>query len=138
VGQPAAKQGDRITAMDIHVVMVPSPPGSPVPTPLPGHVFDGFITEGLSRDVFIEGRAAAVVGSVARTNLAQHSPMPPGVSYQTPPSFEGRITTGSTTVFINGKQAARAGDSALTCNDPPLPPPGAGTVVVSGASVLIG
>ena len=30
MGQPAAKQGDQITAVDMHIVMVPSP-GGPVP-----------------------------------------------------------------------------------------------------------
>ena len=37
---PAAKQGDRVQAMDTHIVMVPSP-GGPVPTPTPGHPFSG-------------------------------------------------------------------------------------------------
>jgi uncharacterized Zn-binding protein involved in type VI secretion len=137
MGQPAAKQNDRITATDTHVVMVPSASGQ-VPTPLPGHVFDAPLTEGLSADVRIQGRSAAVVGSVARTNLASHMPMAPGVAFQTPPTFEGRITMGSTTVFINGKQAARAGDPAITCNDPPSPPPGLGRVVVAGPTVFIG
>ena len=34
MGQPAAKQGDHITAIDTHIIMIPSP-GGPVPTPLP-------------------------------------------------------------------------------------------------------
>jgi uncharacterized Zn-binding protein involved in type VI secretion len=42
---------------------------------------------------------------------------------------------GSATVMINGKPAARAGDTAMTCNDPsPLP---VGTVVATG-TVMIG
>ena len=41
MGQPAAKQGDQMTAVDMHIVMVPSP-GGPVPTPLP-HPFMGII-----------------------------------------------------------------------------------------------
>ena len=34
MGQPAAKQGDKVVATDIHIVNIPSP-GGPVPTPLP-------------------------------------------------------------------------------------------------------
>ena len=34
MGQPAAKQGDQITGIDTHIIMIPSP-GGPVPTPLP-------------------------------------------------------------------------------------------------------
>jgi uncharacterized Zn-binding protein involved in type VI secretion len=117
--------------------MVPSASGQ-TPTSLPGHVFNAPLTRELSSDVFIDGSPAAVVGSIAMTNLAQHPPMPPGVAYQVAPSFEGRITMGSTTVFINGKQAARAGDPAITCNDPPSPPPGTGRVVVTSSTVMTG
>ena len=138
MGQPAAKQGDSIVGFDIHIVMVPSASGQ-VPTPLPGHAFNAPLTEGLSSDVYIDGKPAAVVGSVARTNLGQHPPMPPGVSFQPPgPTFEGRITMGSMVVSVNGKQAARAGDPALTCNDPPLPPPGTGVVQVASSTVFVG
>lgn len=137
MGQPAAKRNDRITATDTHVVMVPSASGQ-VPTPIVGHVFNAALTEDLSPDVYFDGQPAAVVGSIARTNLTRHPPMAPGVAFQTTPSFEGRITLGSNTVFVNGKAAARSGDSAVTCNDPPTPPPGAGSVVVESSTVFIG
>ncbi len=133
----AAKQGDTIFNHDTHIVMVPSASGQ-TPTPVEGHVFNASLSEGLSADVKIEGKAAAVVGSVARTTLKDHPPMAPGVAYQTPPTFEGQVTMGSTTVFINGKAAVRAGDPALTCNDPPLPPPGTGLVQVQQSTVSIG
>ena len=55
MGQPAAKQNDHIFATDTHIVMVPSPSGQ-VPTPIPGHVFNAPMLEGLSADVFIDGR----------------------------------------------------------------------------------
>ena len=42
---------------------------------------------------------------------------------------------GSATVKINGKKAARNGDTAETCNDPSDLP--AGTVIASG-TVMIG
>jgi uncharacterized Zn-binding protein involved in type VI secretion len=133
----AAKQGDLIVGTDTHVVMVPSPSGQ-VPTPTPGHIFKAPLSEGLSSDVMIEGKPAATVGSVARTNLAEHMPLPPGVAFQFLPSFEGRITLGSATVLINGMPAARAGDPAITCNEPPIPPPGLSSVQVPFSTVNIG
>jgi uncharacterized Zn-binding protein involved in type VI secretion len=130
MGQPAAKQGDQVVATDIHIVMIPSP-GGPVPTPLP-HPFAGQLDGGLSTDVNIEGKPAAVQGSTA-TNLPAH--VPQGGPFQQPPKNKGTIQLGSTTVFINGKPAARNGDLALTCNDPADLP--AGTVIAAGR-VLIG
>jgi len=134
----AAKKDDTIyNGNETHIVMVPSPSGQ-TPTPTPGHVFNALISADLSSNVNIEGKPAAVVGSGARTSLAQHPPMAPGVSFQIPPTFEGKITMGSSTVFINGKPAARHGDSAITCNDPPMLPPGTGQVRVTQSTVSIG
>ena len=130
MGQPAAKQGDQVMATDTHIVMIPSP-GGPVPTPLP-HPFTGQIDGALSSDVNFEGKAAAVVGSTA-TNTPSH--IPQGGSFQKPPSNKATIQLGSGTVFINGKQAARNGDTALTCNDPADLP--VGTVMAVG-TVFIG
>jgi uncharacterized Zn-binding protein involved in type VI secretion len=129
MGQPGAKQGDRVTAVDTHVVMIPSP-GGPVPTPLP-HPFSGIIGGGLSPDVRIMGCAAAIVGSTA-DNLPPH--IPQGGPFQRPPSNRAQLITGSPTVFIDGKPAVRNGDTALTCNDPADLP--VGTVVAVG-TVLI-
>jgi uncharacterized Zn-binding protein involved in type VI secretion len=52
-----------------------------------------------------------------------------------PPSNRATIIKGSATVFINGKLAARSGDTAMTCNDPVDAP--VGTVVAVG-TVMIG
>ena len=133
MGQPAAKQGDKITGTDTHIVMVPAPPGSPVPTPLL-HPFDGIINGGLSSDVNIMGMPAATVDSTA-DNTPAHSPTAPGSSFQSPPGNKATINTGSSTVKINGKLAARNDDTAMTCNDPEDLP--VGTVVASG-TVSIG
>lgn len=129
MGQPAAKQGDQITATDTHIILIPSPP--PVPTPLP-HPFMGIIDGNLSSDVNIMGMPAATVDSTA-TNTPSH--IPQGGPFQTPPSNKGTIKMGSGTVKINGKAAARNGDTAETCNDPADMP--IGTVVASG-TVMIG
>ena len=132
MGQAAAKQGDRVTATDTHIVMVPSATGQ-IPTPLP-HPFSGIIQGQLSSDVNVMGRPAAVVGSTA-DNTPRHVPTPPGVGFQRPPTNRATITTGSATVRINGKPAARNGDTAVTCNDPVDLP--VGTVVATG-TVMIG
>ena len=132
MGLPAAKQNDRIIGVDIHIVMIPSP-GGPVPTPLPSP-FVGTINGGCSTDVKIMGQPAAVLGSTANN---QPSHIPAGGPFQKPPTNQGKIMIGSPTVKINGKMAARMGDSAMTCNDPADMP--AGTVMVVGPrTVMIG
>ena len=129
MGQPAAKQGDQITAMDTHIILVPAV--VPVPTPVP-HPFVGIIDGGLSSDVKVMGRPAATLGSTA-TNTPPHVPI--GGSFSVPPTNKGTIIAGSATVLINKKPAARNGDKAMTCNDPaPMP---VGTVVAVG-TVMIG
>ena len=130
MGQPAAKQGDQITATDTHIILIPSATGT-VPTPLP-HPFAGIIDGALSSDVKIMSMPAATVDSTA-TNTPSH--IPQGGPFQTTPSNKGTIKMGSSTVKINGKAAARNGDTAETCNDPSDLP--IGTVVASG-TVMIG
>lgn len=127
MGQPAAKENDLAVGVDIHVVLVPSP-GGPVPTPLP-HPFSGPLDTDLSQDVEIEGRAAATKGSIA-TNKPPHIPTPPGTSFQSPPEDKGTVSTGSATVNINGKQAARVGDTVDSCEGV--------SVIVGSSTVLIG
>ncbi len=123
MGLPAAKQGDQITAIDIHIIMIPTP-GGPVPTPLP-HPFMGIIDNNLSPDVKIMGMPAATVDSIA-SNLPPH--IPQGGPFQKPPTNKATIKMGSVTVKINGKMAAKNGDMAMTCNDPADMP--AGTVFI--------
>jgi len=128
MGQPAARQGDRIVAVDTHLIQPPGP-SSPVPTP---HPFSGIIDGGLSGDVTINGFAAATVDSTA-TNTPPHIPI--GGTFVTPPSNKATIVTGSDSVTINGRKVARAGDTAKTCNDPTDLPVG---TVVSVGTVVIG
>jgi uncharacterized Zn-binding protein involved in type VI secretion len=98
MGQAAAKQGDRIIGNDMHQV-------GGVATPMP---FTGLLMQGLSSNVNIMKKPAATVGSIA-INTPPH----PGATA----SNIGRIIMGSSKVMINGKPAARSGDTALTCND---------------------
>jgi uncharacterized Zn-binding protein involved in type VI secretion len=133
MGQPAAKQGDKITHIDTHIVMVPTPPGAPVPTPLP-HPFSGIINGALSNNTKIMGQPAAMVGSTA-DNTPRHLPTSPGTSFQKPPSNKATIQSGSQTVMINDRPAARNGDDAFTCNDPADRPEGK---VIAVGTVMIG
>jgi uncharacterized Zn-binding protein involved in type VI secretion len=129
MGLPAAKQGDKVVATDIHIEMVPSP-GGPIPTPLP-NPFMGELDGDLSSDVNIEGKPAAVVGSTATNSPAHNFKSGP---FQKQPADQGKIILGSSTVFINGKAAARNGDTATTCNDPADAP--LGTVMASGSVTM--
>ncbi|KAB2929261.1 MAG: hypothetical protein F9K24_20370 [Leptonema illini] len=127
MGEAAAKEGDYIKATDTHIETV-----GPVPSPIP-HNFDGTIDGELSKDVKIEGKAAATVDSTA-TNSPAHTPKVG--SFSNPPKNKGTIKQGSSTVKINGKAAARNGDMAETCNDPADLPVGTvdatGTVKIGG------
>lgn len=132
MGLPAAKQGDQITAMDIHIVLVPSINGT-IPTPLP-HSFSGMLDGNLSTNVKIMGMPAATLGSTAN-NQPPHFPTPPGVSFSVPPTNQAVIMMGSSTVLINGRPAARASDMVQTCAEPV--PNTAGMLVATG-TVMIG
>jgi uncharacterized Zn-binding protein involved in type VI secretion len=124
--KPAAKANDLIIAVDTHVVIVAG-----VPTPLPS-LFNGKIVGGLSTDVAIENLPAATEGSTA-INTAPHIPV--GGLFAKPPTNMGSVSAGSGTVLINNKAAGRAGDPAMTCNDPADLP--AGTIVAT-STILIG
>ncbi len=126
MGMPAAKKDDKITATDFHLIQ---PPGTAPPTRVQ-HPFKGKIKGNLSANVNIMGKPAAMMNSTA-TNTHQ----PIGGTFVKPPANRGSIIAGSPTVFINGKPAARSGDTAITCNDPVDLP--AGKVVAKG-TVFIG
>ncbi len=130
MGQPAAKKNDQIIGVCTHTVMVPAG-SSMVPTPLP-HPFSGIIDNGLSSDVNIMGQPAATVDSQA-SNTPAHTPTPPGTSFQSPPNNKATIKVGSSTVKINGKAVARAGDTAETCDEMKVP-----ANIVAVSTVMIG
>lgn len=127
MGSPAAKQGDRIVALDMHLIQ---PPGPTWPVMVP-HPFNGILDSGLSPDVKIAGMAAATAGSGA-TNTPPHIPI--GGSFVNPPSNKATVSKGSSSVTINGKAAARAGDKASSCDDSGA----SGATVVAAGTVTIG
>jgi uncharacterized Zn-binding protein involved in type VI secretion len=129
-GKPAAKQGDNVVGVDTHIILIPSPAG-PVPTPMP-MPFSGALSLELSPDVVVMNMAAATVGSQAM-NTVPHIPV--GGPFQKPPSNQATVQQGTAKVLINNKNAARAGDPAMTCNDPADAPNG--TLIAVG-TVLLG
>jgi uncharacterized Zn-binding protein involved in type VI secretion len=130
MSEVAAKLGDRVVGFDIHFVLIPSP-GGPIPTPIP-MLFFGRLIDGLSASVSVDNGPAAVQGSAA-LNSPGH--VPPGGTFQRPPTDRATICKGSSSVFIDNKCAARARDGAHTCNDPSDQPNG---IVVARGTVFIG
>ena len=131
--QPAAKQNDLIQSTDTHLVVVGGL--APVPTP---HPFLAPITQQCSPNVKIMGMPAATVGS-SGTNTPVHIPIPPAGTFTNPPSNQGRIFQGSSTVRINSMPAARNQDVCMTCNDiGPIPGELPNGKVVASGTVLIG
>ena len=126
--QPAARQNDPVTGTDTHILLVP-PGAVPTPTPLP---FVGQLMLSLSPDVLINGRPAAVQGSIAQ-NMPPHIPPFP---FSKPPTNQGTVVVGSPTVLVNGKPLARLGDPVATCNDPVDLP--VCTITAGSPDVLVG
>ena len=104
---PAAKQNDQVIGTDIHIIMIPAPPGPPIPTPLP-HPFVGMINGGLSSSVNIMGMAAATQGSTA-DNTPPH--IPQGGPFQKPPANKATIQLGSPTVMIGNGGGGGSGQT---------------------------
>ena len=126
----AAKLGDRVVAVDTHILLVPSPAG-PITTPTPAP-FDGKLVENLCSTVLIDNMPVATEGSVA-LNTAPH--VPTAGPFQRPPTNRAKIKMGSDTVWAGGSRVARLGDTAETCNDPQEAPLG---VVIANGTVKVG
>ena len=115
-GKQMAAQDDRVMGMDVHIMVIPS--GSSTTTaPLP-HPFIGKLDDGLSDDVSIGDKKAAVKGSKAKHDDPTHMQLPGTIKFQNSPKKEGGVTGGtSSTVKIDGKEAAVIGSLVTTCND---------------------
>jgi len=128
MSKPVAKQADRVTATDTHLV-IPEGGGSPVPTPLP---FDGALDDALASTVLSQHRPVAVVGTIAHQSPG-HIVTPK--TFQREPSNKATVVVGSSTVLAENKALVRNGDAAETCNDPV--DQAVGKVIASG-TVLAG
>ena len=131
-GKQMAAQDDRVMGMDVHIMVIPSGPGTTT-SPLP-HPFIGKLADGLSDDVSIGDKKAAVKGSKAKHDDPTHMQLPGTIKFQSSPKKEGEITDGtSPSVRIDGKEAAVIGSLVTTCNE--IGARNNSTVIAAGAGM---
>nr|DAT89467.1 MAG TPA: baseplate assembly protein [Caudoviricetes sp.] len=131
-GKQMAAQDDRVMGMDVHIMVIPSGP-STTTAPLP-HPFMGKLDDGLSDDVSIGDKKAALKGSKAKHDDSMHMQLPGTIKFQNNPKKEGEVTGGtSPTVKINGKETAVIGSLVTTCND--IGARNNSTVIAAGAGM---
>ena len=131
-GKQMAAQDDRVMGMDVHIMVVPSGP-STTTAPLP-HPFIGKLNDGLSDDVSIGDKKAAVWGSKSKHDDPTHMQLPGTIKFQNNPKKEGEVTGGtSPSVKIDGKEAAVIGSLVSTCND--IGARNNSTVIAAGAGM---
>lgn len=148
----AAKFGDPVLGIDIHMVLVPAPPApAPIPTPLP-HPFVGVVFDpigaaiGAALGLAFGGGGPVLVNMMPCGNTGTevkgvpHFPTPPGVSFAPNdiPSNDGTLIFGSQTVNFAGSSIARLTDMVMTCNFPINLPTSVCMAVPMGAPVLVG
>jgi uncharacterized Zn-binding protein involved in type VI secretion len=122
-------QGDQVQATcAIH--MIPNPAtGAPQPSPpLP---FSAPLTTGLSTNVTIGGKPAAILGS-GGLNTPPHVGLHPADPFMIPNLQQALIMTGSPTVLVGGVPAATTDSQATCCGIP------GGTCVPTTTNVTIG
>ena len=134
---------DNVLGVDIHILLVPMPPGAPVPTPLPlpftGMVLDP-IGAALNKAM---GGGTILINSLLATNCGTNvmnlPPHPPAPF----PAAKGKLDDDALLIFgalnveIGGALAVRFGDIALSCNDPVRMPVSIVLAVPKGPLVLI-
>ena len=129
MGQPAAVLGDRITGVcAIH--QVPNP-ASGVPQPAPPMPFSAPVLQAVATRTLIAGKPAVVVGSTG-LNTPPHVGLHATDPFMVPATQIGTVVKGSATVLIEGRPAARLGDSCSMCAGLP------GTLQGTATTVLIG
>jgi uncharacterized Zn-binding protein involved in type VI secretion len=126
VGAPAIVAGDQITGICPNHLII-GPLGVPVPAPpIP---FSAPLTMGLSTNVMIGGKPAAVVGS-SGYNTPPHVGLHASDPFLLPMMEVGQVISGSPTVTIGGKPAATAQSQATCCVVPGQIPPSVSNVLI--------
>ena len=103
---PAAKEGDRVVGIDVHLV-----DGAPTPFP-----FEGKLDGALAESVYFDDKPAATIDTTTK-NGRTHVP-PPSKKFDKPPKNEGVVIEGAERVLVENRPVARSGDLVKTCNDP--------------------
>jgi RHS repeat-associated protein len=145
----AAKNGDVVIGVDIHMVMVPTP--VLVPTPLP-HPFVGVVWDPLGASIagaisqIFGGGGPVVINGMLAGNTgthvkgAHHITTPPGTTFAPNdiPGNDGSIVSGSKTVHLAGSSAGRLGSLVSSCNFPLNLPTSTCLAVAMGDPVIVG
>jgi uncharacterized Zn-binding protein involved in type VI secretion len=121
----AGKHLDPVMGIDTHIVMVPTPVGAPIPTPLP-NPYVGIVMDPLDyapvigATVMINGlpRAQAGTGTI---QITPHLPL--GGPLVPPPTGEGEMFMGSLSVEVDGDAQSYFGLPVLTCQSVGMPAP---------------
>ena len=129
MGTPAAVMGDRISGT-CAVHQIPNP-ATGIPQPAPPLPFSAPLLQNLAPSVLIGGKPAAVMGS-SGYNTPPHVGLHVSDPFMVPMMQEGRVLTGSATVLLEGKPAAKTGSSCMICAGIP------GQLAGTAATVLIG
>jgi hypothetical protein len=126
MGAPAAKKNDRIVGTCVGHLM-PGPTGQ---QPAPALPFSAPIDQQVARSVEVEGAAAVLVG----VSYGMCQPAHAGLSdaWTAPLAQRGAITTGSQSVFIEGKPMAHGQSQCTMCFGP------ATQLAATGVTVLVG
>lgn len=128
MAEPAAKEGDEISSDGTSQVWVqcsePSQP--PYKYQAVAFSYEGNIDSESNSSVFIMSKPAAMVGSTATNSTPPDTQIAVTTKGKviTFVNNAATITTGSSTVFINGHKAARNKDIAKTWDYSTPPPPG--------------
>lgn len=126
--KPAAKKGDKISSDGTSQVWVQCyvPLQPPYKYQAVAFSYEGNIDSVFSSSVFIMSKPAAMVGSTATNSTPpnKQSAVTTQGNMITVANNTATITKGSSTVFINGYNAARSEDIAKTWDYSTPPPPG--------------
>jgi len=126
MGAPAAKQNDRVNGV-CQAHLMPGPTGQ---QPAGPQVFSAPVTYSVATSVEVEGekavKALASFGLNDQTHIGLTDP------FGLPPTQRGIVTTGSSTVFVEGQPMASSSSRCVMCFGSPA------TLAATGASVLVG